>query len=787
MFQRIQHWFDSLRNRAVGIVVLFVVLITVIATLVGIFAGQREIESQTRAQLETDAAIIAENIDDKLEQRFRAISSVAHSMTMDRESLLGRAQLMLNRQVALGGLFHRLYLMDENGKVAAAFPAAEDALGIDVSDRPYFKLTSQQLTTLISEPFLTRDENEPVVIVTAPVFDFKQRMIAILAGTIKLDEDSFLGQLGTVSIGKDGEVGVATRSGKVLAGSGASNKLEPLPPGNHAFDDARKGGEGVRIARATTGEKILVANRQLNSAPWFVGVSLPVNEAFAPIDRLVKVMFWVGLALIVLFVPLALHRFTRLLRPLDRLARQIPERALGELSGPVKVGGGREIQTLVGAFNEVMEERDRVKGDLEQQEVYYRALSERAPIGIVQTDVLGRVEFVNAAFESIMGQPAQKLRNRHMAGGVYRDDRPEVMRTWRKVLREGGVSSKEYRLFDASANRVIWVSAMTSAIATPDRSLGTLTIINDITEQRAVEAELKAERNRATSILGVLQEGVILTDSAGVISYANGPAHAFLGQTETVSSLKLFDLMSVTIGDQPWTLDEFLQQPQVNSLDAVMTNVNETEFEVELTMLRLDRDEETDRLVFVLRDDSERRRQEAALTWEASHDSLTRLSNRRAFNARLSELLRQDVSRRNGSIVMLIDLDHFKPVNDNGGHLLGDEMLRQIATVLTHAVRQSDMAARLGGDEFGVILPACGLDRAEVIAESIRAGIEAITLEQEGALFSVTASIGVTDIVDSDSDYKSVVARADEGAYDAKGRGRNQVVVLSGQACPALS
>ncbi|MGP4843101.1 diguanylate cyclase domain-containing protein [Marinobacter sp. 1Y8] len=787
MFQRIQHWFDSLRNRAVGIVVLFVVLITVIATLVGIFAGQREIESQTRAQLETDAAIIAENIDDKLEQRFRAISSVAYSMTMNRESLLGRAQLMLDRQVALAGLFHRLYLVDAQGIIAAAYPASDRAQGFDVSDRDYFKLTSQQLTTLISEPFLTRDENEPVVIVTAPIFDFNKRMIAFVAGTIKLDEDSFLGQLSSVSIGKSGEVGVATRSGKILVGRGANHMMEPLPPGNIAFDDARNGGEGVRIARSSTGEKVLVAYRQLNAAPWFVGVSLPVKEALAPIDRLVEVMLWVALALIVLFVPLALYRFSRLLRPLEELSRQIPERALGELSGPVKVGGGREIQTLVNAFNHVMEERDWVKGDLEQQEVYYRALSERAPIGIVQTDVLGRVEFVNAAFEAIMGQPAQKLRNRHLAGGVYRDDRQDVMRAWREVLCEGGVSTKEYRLFDASARRVIWVSAMTSAIATPDRSLGTLTIINDITEQRTVEAELKAERNRASSILGVLQEGVILTDSSGVISYANGPALTFLGQTKTVASRKLFDLMAVTIGDEPWALDDFLQQPQVNSLDAVMTNVNDTEFEVELTMLRLDRDEETDRLVFVLRDDSERRQHEAVLTWEASHDSLTRLANRRAFNARLTELLRQDVSRRNGSVVMLIDLDHFKPVNDNGGHLLGDEMLRQIATVLTNAVRQSDMAARLGGDEFGVILPACGLGRAEAIAESIRAAIEALTLEQDGVNFSVTASIGVTGIVDSDGDHKSVFARADEGAYEAKGRGRNQVVLLSGDARPVSS
>lgn len=126
----------------------------------------------------------------------------------------------------------------------------------------------------------------------------------------------------------------------------------------------------------------------------------------------------------------------------------------------------------------------------------------------------------------------------------------------------------------------------------------------------------------------------------------------------------------------------------------------------------------------------------------------------------------------------MIDLDHFKPVNDVGGHLLGDEMLRRLSELFKESVRQSDTVARLGGDEFGIILLACGPDKARVLADQIRAGVEALEIEQDGRTFSVTASIGLTELLPTDSDPKSVIARADKGTYLAKTQGRNRVAVI---------
>ena len=125
----------------------------------------------------------------------------------------------------------------------------------------------------------------------------------------------------------------------------------------------------------------------------------------------------------------------------------------------------------------------------------------------------------------------------------------------------------------------------------------------------------------------------------------------------------------------------------------------------------------------------------------------------------------------------MFDLDHFKPINDEGGHALGDEMLRRIAQVVAWEVRRSDHVARQGGDEFGVLLPSCTLNQAQKIAESLCHSVGEISVVHEGKEYSVTLSIGVTTFHEDDGSTEDAVARADAGSYAAKDKGRNGVVV----------
>ncbi|WP_338073036.1 sensor domain-containing diguanylate cyclase [Billgrantia zhangzhouensis] len=183
--------------------------------------------------------------------------------------------------------------------------------------------------------------------------------------------------------------------------------------------------------------------------------------------------------------------------------------------------------------------------------------------------------------------------------------------------------------------------------------------------------------------------------------------------------------------------------------------------------------------VGMVKDITARRQQEALQRWEAEHDPLTGLLNRRGFERRLEEALAEYSKTGTPAVLILFDLDHFKPINDEGGHALGDEMLRRVAQVVAWEVRRSDHVARQGGDEFAVLLPSCTLKQAGEIAESLRRAVSEVTVTHEGKTYSITLSMGVTALQEDDESVETVLARADEASYKAKANGRNTVVITT--------
>lgn len=164
------------------------------------------------------------------------------------------------------------------------------------------------------------------------------------------------------------------------------------------------------------------------------------------------------------------------------------------------------------------------------------------------------------------------------------------------------------------------------------------------------------------------------------------------------------------------------------------------------------------------------------LSRDVNTDFLTQIHNRAAFDKRLEEEFSR--FKRYGHIfsLVLLDLDHFKQINDMYGHLAGDKILRATASLLNEEKRSSDFLARYGGEEFAVILPGTGLDAGELVADKFRRKLESATFRYEDVTIHVTLSAGVTMVLDSDDSPQSVVKRADEAIYEAKRNGRNLVV-----------
>jgi len=165
----------------------------------------------------------------------------------------------------------------------------------------------------------------------------------------------------------------------------------------------------------------------------------------------------------------------------------------------------------------------------------------------------------------------------------------------------------------------------------------------------------------------------------------------------------------------------------------------------------------------------------AKVAYHASHDPLTNLLNRLEFENRLRMALQTVATQGRQHVVMYLDLDQFKIVNDTCGHAAGDRLLRQVSTLLKQQVRDGDSLARIGGDEFGVLLENCHMQDAIRIAEELRRCIADFRFVNDDRSFSIGASIGVVQVADNTLNFTEVLSAADAACYTAKEKGRNRV------------
>jgi diguanylate cyclase (GGDEF)-like protein len=182
-------------------------------------------------------------------------------------------------------------------------------------------------------------------------------------------------------------------------------------------------------------------------------------------------------------------------------------------------------------------------------------------------------------------------------------------------------------------------------------------------------------------------------------------------------------------------------------------------------------------VVLVLHDVSRERQYAARLSYQASHDSLTDLINRSEFERRLAIALQSASQLGRHHAVMYLDLDQFKVVNDTCGHAAGDQLMRQVSTLLHHCLREGDTLARLGGDEFGVLLENCPPDAALRIADKLRQTVTEFHFAWAHLSFNIGVSIGLVNVEDGMYTLAEVLRTADTACYMAKEKGRNRVQV----------
>lgn len=179
--------------------------------------------------------------------------------------------------------------------------------------------------------------------------------------------------------------------------------------------------------------------------------------------------------------------------------------------------------------------------------------------------------------------------------------------------------------------------------------------------------------------------------------------------------------------------------------------------------------------IWVFRDVTQQRRSLEQMRYQATHDALTGLVNRTVFDVRLENAVQSAHEAQSNHALMYVDLDQFKLVNDSCGHAAGDKLLKEIARILTEAVRPTDVVARLGGDEFAVLIENCTNENAQLIAQGFCQRMDELRFSHGSQRFRIGASVGLVPVTNAWSTAAAALQAADASCYAAKEAGRNRV------------
>jgi diguanylate cyclase (GGDEF)-like protein/PAS domain S-box-containing protein len=451
------------------------------------------------------------------------------------------------------------------------------------------------------------------------------------------------------------------------------------------------------------------------------------------------------------------------------------------LPGSAEAGAMAHAAQLAG----IAIERRLAEQALRGSEAKFRGLFESIAEGVYQSRRDGRLLSVNPAFVAILGYSgAEELYALPSVASLYwnPEDRTEFMR---RVEAEGEIRNAEFDMRTKDGQQVVILENARAVRDAGDRITGYEGTIADITERKRAEQAIFAEKERAQVTLQSIGDAVISTDAEGRIEYINPVA-------ESLTAWSLAEARGRPIGEVLNLVNEITREPIENPLvcalgrgeggmgadhSVLITRTGQEVAIQESAAPICDRQGRVIGAVIVFHDVTKERRLKRALSYQASHDALTGLINRREFDNRLHAAV-LSAQRGEGSYALLyIDLDQFKVVNDTCGHQAGDRLLRDVTGLLQTRVRASDTIARLGGDEFGVLLEGCTPEQSTRIADGVRQAIKEYRFVWGATTLSVGASVGVVQITLETESVAAVMSAADIACYAAKDEGRNRVHV----------
>ena len=438
--------------------------------------------------------------------------------------------------------------------------------------------------------------------------------------------------------------------------------------------------------------------------------------------------------------------------------------------------------TNVNRLFDAVDERDR---KIEGGDRLFRDFARTLPEIVVIHDE--KIHLANESAASLIGLEPEQLIGREIADLVKPAYRALFRKTMAKRLAGEHVPRRlEIQLING-AEAGLWVEAQSSNISFRGQP-AILTVARDVSHRKSLEVSLSRSKRQAQYTLESISEAVITTDNDGRVDYMNFAAESMLGTNRDDAAGhrtgELFTLVDDvdrrSLGDPVERCLAIRRRVNMGRRAVLLSEDGEHEHSVEITASPIrGPGNSISGTVVVIHDVSEIRGLTRRMSYQATHDPLTGLINRREFERHLDEAMDSAHAEEAVHMLFYMDLDRFKAVNDSCGHLAGDNMLREVAMLIKDQVRDSDYVGRLGGDEFGALLMGCPIDKARQIAADVVNAVNEYRFVWKDKIFNIGISIGLVEISHVSGTVQDAMAAADSACYVAKQQGRGQVHVYS--------
>jgi len=479
---------------------------------------------------------------------------------------------------------------------------------------------------------------------------------------------------------------------------------------------------------------------------------------------------------------------------LDVLLKGIRSVTNEEYDKDIKVSTPDEFGELANGFNIMTKAiRDRIdilnktRDALERSRAEFESIFNSMADGVIYLDTNGKSLMVSPSMTKMFGYQIEYFENKKL-DFLYHDIKIYNYESQKRFKENSPDFSDGFEAKYVRKNGSVFTGELITSkvIDSQEKHIGFISILRDISERKVAEIALRDEKERALVTLKSIGDAVITTDKGGIIEYLNPVAEEITGWlSEDAKGLNLAEVFVIhneldnTSVETP--VEECLRKNEIIEMSnhIVLTNRFGKKFAIEDSAAPI-RDKENNILgvILVFHDVSRARKMTKELSWQAKHDALTGLVNRQEFETIITNLLSKSKEDSNLHHALLyMDLDQFKIINDTCGHMAGDELLRQLTTVLKTEIRTHDVLARLGGDEFGVLLENCSRENAVKIAEKLRKAVESYRYAWADKSFLIGISIGLVPITSSKESISSLMSAADIACITAKDSGRNRVYI----------